>query len=161
MEKKVSFGNFIAHLIPGVVAVLAISPLVSESPPQWVNKNEFVVSIAFLSTALASGLFLDCCRYILFKAVAFLPSIRSLYRYKRVPDKDHIRLYDWIIDNTWRHHQFAGNLCLATCLFMFSPPSHVSRWIIGGLIFVLAFTAWLLYKATIKQLNEAFPDREL
>lgn len=161
MEKKISFGNFIAHLIPGVVALLAISPIAPASSPQWINRNEFVLSIAFLSTALACGLFLDCFRYILFKAIASIPSRASLHRYKRVPARDQIHLYDWIIDNTWRHHQFAGNLCLATCLFMISPPPQISRWIIGGLILVLAVTAWLLYNAAITQLNEAFPDRQL
>jgi len=157
MEKQISFGNFIAHLIPGALAFFILAMGLPARFPEWIEKNAFVFGIAFVSLSLALGLFLDSLRYVVIKGLCRISRLRKLHKFKKVPNTEQIDLYNWIIDNSWRHHQFCGNLCLAVCLLLVYPLDHVFPLLVVAAILVLALAAAMIYKTTIDQLNEAFP----
>jgi hypothetical protein len=165
MEKHISlsFGNLIAHLVPGIAGLLVLALTSSSDPlvPDWIGKNVVLVAVAFLALALALGLLLDSVRYLLVRLVSILPPVRRFHQYERFPTQGHLEEFDWIIENYYRHHQFCGNLALASVLVFRLTPERVPLCIPIGLTLILGVSAILMYQRTTDILNKAFPKRSV
>ncbi len=163
MEKQISltFGNLIAHLVPGVIALLILMSEQSSDCtfPEWFTKNGVLVATGFLSLSLAIGLFLDSVRYLLVRLVCLIPAIARRQKYQRFPRKDNLEEYNWVIENYYRHHQFCGNLALASVLLFRLTPETVCPLLPVILTLILGFSAIWMYKGTVETLNEAFPKQ--
>jgi len=162
MEKQISitFGNVIAHLVPGILALFILTFDFSCAPfSKWITDNVIVLTGIFLSLALALGLFLDSVRYLVIRTVCFIPAIRKRHCFEYFPKADQIEQFDWIIANYYRHHQFCGNLALAAALLFFIPekfPLFLSVLV----TLLLSVAAFFMYERTVASLNKAFPKQQ-
>jgi hypothetical protein len=161
MEKHISlsFGNLIAHLVPGIVGLLVLASDYSSDSlvPDWIGKNVVLLAVAFLSLSLAFGLLLDSVRYLLVRLVSLIPPVRRFHRYQRFPTQGHLEEFDWIIENYYRHHQFCGNLALASGLVFRLAPQKLPLCIPISLTLILGISAVFMYQRTTDVLNKAFP----
>jgi hypothetical protein len=161
MEKQISltFGNIIAHLVPGILAVLIVMSADScASFDNWITDNVVVLTSAFLSLALAVGLFLDSIRYLIIRFACFIPPLKNKHCFEFFPKKDEIEQFNWIIENYYRHHQFCGNLALVSTL-LFLIPDKFPLFLSIPITLLLSIAAVFMYQRTVDSLNKAFPRK--
>jgi hypothetical protein len=164
---KLSFGNLIAHFIPGVIVSLALAFTIHD----WKEIMEYVgenaaVSIFFLSVlSLCCGLLLDVFRYLITR----LPNLSMKYKkWARIDfskaNEDDRKYHDWVIENHFRYHQFYGNMALGmffSGLVLSLGKLHLGHvWALYVLGVVCAIASSFTFCTTISQLRKRFVNSQ-
>jgi hypothetical protein len=163
MEKQISltFGNIIAHLVPGILGLLIVTSDRSCTPfANWISDNVVVLTSVFLSLSLAFGLVLDSIRYLVIRLACLIPTIKKRHCFEFFPKKEQIEEFNWIIENYYRHHQFCGNLALVSAL-LFLIPDRFPLFFSIPLTLLLTAAALLMYQRTVDALNKAIPAQKI
>jgi len=153
-----SFGNVIAHFVPGFLLSLSFSQSKIFSVFYNIPKNNLLENVIIFIIPLALGLFIDNCRYLLLKLPClFSKTFRKWCDCKTAPsDVAGIKLYNWIIDNHFRYHQFSGNLAIAILFSAILLRGKFTIWPLFIASLVLSISAILIYKTTVESIKKAF-----
>jgi hypothetical protein len=156
MEKiHLTFGNFIAHFIPGFILLLSgfIAFLNIYENIEIISKNTVIIISVVFVLSLASGLILDVCRYLIKSAVMFVWNRKfSKWGKIHIPDiskanEDDRKYFDWIIEHFFRFHQFYGNLSLS--LLFSTLMLHTKKTFIVSLSFLGVPLICIMYTLSI------------
>ncbi len=162
---NLTFGNLIAHLIPGLILLLSIIIIIfdNEELLKFINDNTAITITLGFFLSLACGLILDAIRYLIFLIPRLNESYRKWCDYDvSKADDDGRKFHDWIIDHYFRFHQFYGNLCLS--LFISTATANIKTklticqlWPLYLVSVILAIAACFTFKRTISTLTDKFP----
>ncbi len=166
MDNKLTFGNLIAHLIPGTLfffiflhSDLKSAYLIDDKFSTWFAQNELFSSTIIIAIALALGLCIDSFRYLIIYCLYKIDSFKNWCSFKMVPPtNDEINRYNWIIENYYRYHQFCGNLAIVTLVAIILLWGKYPIWPFIILFLILSLAAILIFKKTVLCFKEAFPN---
>lgn len=164
------FGNLIAHFLPGAVIVMAgtyFSPSMSELLEGFlrpgVDDNVVTSGIVLAVIAMVFGLCVDGLRYMTLDAVAFQLHFKGEKTnfFANVRTKDDLLVYQFLIDNVYRFHQFYGNLFLAGLALLCAKltirePFDIKDALLGGLLIVLLLASFRAYRAGVHVVRTRF-----
>ena len=172
---NLTFGNLIAHFIPGFVTLLAIVfaynfkiGLVDENTinlKTFMKDSPAIFLTVVTLVSLAFGLILDAFRYLLFLSPQLFKYLSDKVCFDiSSADEDGRKFHDWIIEHHYRFHQFYGNLCLgiwfSTWIINIKTAQTICQlWPFYLIGLICAVAAFFTYVRTIKVLKIKFPKK--
>ncbi|MHC4571936.1 MAG: hypothetical protein ACYS0C_07670 [Planctomycetota bacterium] len=164
MANKLTFGNLIAHFIPGLLLfVVVLNSDVQEGFIKkadfynWFTQNEVLGSIMVFSIGLALGLCIDALRYLIIRGVWLCKIFQKEFK-QAPPQKDELERYNWIIENHYRYHQFCGNLAIVSMAAIILLWGKYPAWPFVVVFAILSLAGGAIYWSTVRCLHEAYPE---
>jgi len=156
---NLSFGNFIAHFIPGFLLLFTVINSKAITLEYLKTGDAFLDGVAFFVLSLTLGLCIDSIRYLAIKFLHFNKSFSNWCLFRTYPDNpDEIIIYNWIIDNYYRYHQFTGNLALSLLFGTFFIKGCGIRLLIILMALILSICSAFMFKTTIECYSKRFPN---
>lgn len=132
---QLSVGNtgvIIAYVIPGTVVMLGLSYF-SQSIQRWLGTSgnetpNFGGALLFVLMALGAGLIADAIRSQTIDEVHHQTGVvQPVWSYSQL-DKDKFELFQGIVENHFRYHQFYGNTFLSLLFAYVAKQISTKSW---------------------------------
>ncbi len=146
---EASFGVVIAYLVPGLVALSAVSEWLPTVESWLGNQSENASMGGFLYgtlAALASGLTLSAIRWLTLDQLHHVTGLPApKWDFSKL--QQHFAAFAGAVENHFRYYQFYGNMLLAICLIPLAPTargiwlSTCAGWMLGSVLIVVYFLA--------------------
>lgn len=161
-----SFGLIIALFIPGLILLLALTSKVyginaysAHSIDQLITlfkESNLPVLVLSGSISFAIGLILDGLRYV---STWFVQLFIGSQIDTTHCNEDDRKYFDWIVEHTFRYHQFYANSFLSIFLAFLILGSVISSYflyVLVGSCIICLFAAILSYKKALESLEKRF-----
>ena len=168
MIPPLSFGTFIAYLLPGFIAfysgtymsttlqTILNAALLKDSQIGPISLILILSCIGGVTISVIRTLILDPCQEKLF-------SINTDLDYDRLKDSETLNVFEKTIENKYRFAQFAGNICIALVIFIIvaypiGPLSPKTQFWPLILIIVTAILLFLYHGVQLKSTFDTLSD---
>jgi len=165
-ESNLRFGNLITHFVPGAfLLIIMFNTLLYDkfNLQSWLlsffKKNSILGIIVFMVSSLVIGLLIDSVRYMSIIILNAIPAYRKWNVYRKTPNtKEEIQIYNWIMDNYYRHHQFFGNLAIALIIAGLLLKDTRALWPIIMIAPLLITASVITFITSINSYRKNFPS---
>ena len=163
---NVAFGIILAHLTPGGMLLTSILLWQGTTEPlkscvTALEGDKFVEGGAFLLASLTLGLLLDAFRYIVTFVICLIPLVSSKHQLTPTTSESDIKVYEWIMENRFRFHQFYGNSALAAVIALVLGYGQLTSllWYILLVVVIVFFAAsCIAFYHSMRDLKNKFPS---
>lgn len=157
-----SFGLIIAYLLPGVAALYGTTFWFAKTnevlQTVLAGKSDISLSLLIAGTAVLVGLLLNVLRWLFFECLIYRCIKLSPSVFAAMKDEHKLQAFLAVIEETFRYHQFLGNIALLTPFIYLCWLKWYEDGSLQNTSFLLCTSLFILLEVTLGILSSDLRD---